>query len=140
MAINREVLTQTKDECIIRHFLPSLKLLIVLIDDGIAIDKAWDIKNNDFEVYEGDWGEFPPRWEFTRECTRPFTIVSTENMRYKEYIKMHMKKRFEREEEDYKDYTALAVCVMGCWLPPGVEVSECGRRPDNWPRNVRTLV
>jgi hypothetical protein len=97
------------------------------------------LKTTIFEVYEGDWGEFPPRWEFTRECTGPFTIVSTENMRYKEYIEMHMKKRFEREEEDYKDYTALALCVMGCWLLSGVEIPEYGRWPDDWSRRVRTL-
>jgi hypothetical protein len=125
LAINREVLTQTEDdyECIIRHFFPRLKLLIVLIDDGIVIDDAWEIKNNDSGVYEDDRGDSPPHWEFMRESTGPFTIVSNKNTRYKEYIEMQMAKRFEREEKDYKDYTAPALCVMGCWLPPGVEIS-----------------
>jgi hypothetical protein len=41
-----------------------------------------------------------------------------------------MGKRFEKEEEDYKDYTALFFCVRGCWLPPGVKIPECGRWPD----------
>jgi hypothetical protein len=51
-----------------------------------------------------------------------------------------MKERFEREEKDYKDYITLALCVMGCWLPPGVEIPECGRWPDDWTRRVRTQV
>jgi hypothetical protein len=142
LAINREVLTQTWDdyECIIRHFFPHLKLLVVLIDDGIMIDEVWDIKNNDFEAYEGDWGEFPPRWEFTRGSTGPFTVIFTENMRYKEYIEIQMEKHFKREEEDYEDYITLALCVMGCWLPPGVEIPECGRWPDDWTGWVRTQV
>lgn len=140
LAINREVLTQTWDdyECIIRHFFPSLKLLVVLVDDAIAIEHVWDVKNNDFGGYEGDWGEFPPRWEFTRESTGPFTIVSNANMRYKEYIQMQMKRRFEREEEDYKQYTTPALYIMGCWLPPGIEIPECGRWPDDWTGWVRT--
>jgi hypothetical protein len=56
LAINREVLTQTWDdyEYIIRHFFPSLKLLVVLVDDAIAIEHVWDIKSNDFKAYEGD--------------------------------------------------------------------------------------
>jgi hypothetical protein len=62
LAINREVLTQTWDDykCIIQHFFPSLKLLVVLVNDAIAIEHVWDIKSNDFEAYKGDWGEFPP--------------------------------------------------------------------------------
>jgi hypothetical protein len=61
-------------------------------------------------------------------------------MRYKEYIKMQMEKRFKREEEDYKDYTAPSICVMGCWLPLGVDIPEYRRWPDDWTRRVRTQV
>jgi hypothetical protein len=142
LAINREVLTQTWDdyECIIRYFFPSLKLLVVLVDDAIAIEYVWDIKSNDFEVYEGNWGEFPPYWEFIRGSTGPFTIISIENMRYKEYIEIQMEKRFKREEEDYKDYIAPSICIMGYWLPPGVDIPECGRWPDDWTGRVRMQV
>jgi hypothetical protein len=92
LAVHRDVLTQTFDdyEYIIRHFFPNLKVLVVLIDDRIAINKVWDIKNNDFEVYKRDWGDYPPRWEFTRKCSPYFTGVSYKNERYKEFIETQM--------------------------------------------------
>ena len=51
-----EVLTQASEDykCIIRHFFPGLKLLIVQIDDNIVIDEEWDIKDNGFGIYKGD--------------------------------------------------------------------------------------
>lgn len=120
-------------------FLPNLKQLVVLIDDRIAIDKVWGIKNNDFEVYKRDSGDYPPRWEFTRKCSSHFTDVSHENENYKEFIETQMEKRFKQEEEDYKGYSAPLIHVMGCWLPSGVEIPECGRWPDGWSVAVRTL-
>ena len=58
------------------------------------------------KIYDRDWGELPPRWEFIRKSTGPFTTVSTENIRYKEYIEKQMKKHFDREEKAYEGYTA----------------------------------
>ena len=141
LAINREVLTQTFDdyECIIRHFFPHVKLLIVLIDDGITIHEAWDVKEGDFKAYESDWGDFCPRWNFTRASTGPFTCVSDENEDYETYVEKQMIKRFQREQDDYKDYNAPLINVRGCWLPPGVEIPECGRWPDDWDGWVRAI-
>jgi hypothetical protein len=133
LAVNREVLTQsTSDyECVIRHFFPHLALLIVLIDDDITIEAVWKIQNDKFDVYEDDWRESFPRWDFIRASTGPFSVVSPVNMRYEKYIKAEMGKRFGKEEKDYEEYTAPFFCVRGCWLPPGVEIPECGRWPDD---------
>ena len=62
----------------------------------------------------------------------PFSTVSPVNMRYEKYIEAEMGKRFEKEEEDYEDYTAPFFCVGGCRLPPGIKILECGRSPDGW--------
>ena len=134
LAVNREVLTQSmRDyEYIIRHFFPHLGLLIDLIDDGITINAAWKIQNNKFEVYEDDWRDSFPRWDFTRASTGPFRAISAENMRYEKYTQAEMGKRFKKEEKEYEDYTASFFCVKVCWLPPGVEIPECGRWPDGW--------
>jgi hypothetical protein len=98
LAVNREVLTQTIDdyECIIRHFFPYLELLVVLIDDDVVIHEAWD---NDFKAYEGDWGDFQPRWEFTRASTGPFTSVSNVNVDYERYVKKQIIERLKREKK-----------------------------------------
>ena len=132
LAINREVLTQSTNDyqCVIRHFFPHLKLLIVLVDDEVTINAAWNIRNDKFEVYEDDWRESFPRWDFMRASTGPFSTVSPVNRPYEKYIEAEMGKRFEKEEEDYNDYTAPFFCVRGCWLPPGVKIPECGRWPD----------
>lgn len=131
LAIHRDTLTQTNDdyECVLRHFFPRLQLLMVLIDDDVAIKKAWGVKDNDFREYEGDWGDYPPRCYFTQKSTGPFTVVSEKNRCYEEYVITDIKKRFEREEQDYKDYTAPDIRIMGCWLPPGVNIPLCGRYP-----------
>jgi hypothetical protein len=119
LALNWEVLTQTFDdyECIIRHFFPHLKLLIVLIDDSIVIYEAWNIKEGDFKAYESDWGDFQPWWYFTRASTRPFTSVSDVNVDYERYVKKQMRERFKTDEDDYKDYNVPFINVRGCWLP-----------------------
>lgn len=134
LAINREVLTQSTIDyqCVIRHFFPRLKLLVVLVDDEVTINAAWKIRNDKFEVYEDDWRESFPRWDFTRASTGPFSPVSPMNMRYEKYIEAEMGSRFEKEERDYEDYTAPYFCVRGCWLPPGVKIPECGRWPQGW--------
>ena len=141
LAVNREVLIQTMDdyECIIRHFFPNLQVLVVLIDDGVAIGEVWNIKDNNFEIYERDWGDYPPRWEFTRACSTSFTVVSHENKHYAEFIESQMKKHFKKEEENYAGYSAPLICVMGCWLPFGKCIPDCGRWPDGWSGMVRTL-
>ena len=41
----------------------NIKVPAVLTDDGIAIYIAWDIKNNNFEVYEDDWRDNSLRWD-----------------------------------------------------------------------------
>jgi hypothetical protein len=69
------------------------------------------IQNGKFEVYEDDWEESFPRWDFTRASTGPFTVVSAENMGYEKYIEVEMAKRFKNEEKDYEDYTAPFFCV-----------------------------
>ncbi|KIM93136.1 hypothetical protein OIDMADRAFT_61922 [Oidiodendron maius Zn] len=139
LAINREVLTQSTNdyECVIRHFFPRLELLIVLVDDGITINAAWKIQNDKFEVYEDDWRESFPRWDFTRSSTGPFSTVSPANMRYEKYIEAEMEKRFKKEERNYEDYTVPFFCVRGCWLPPGIKIPECGRWPDGWTGGAR---
>jgi hypothetical protein len=139
LAINREVLTQSTNDyqCVIRHFFPRLKLLVVLVDDGVPINAAWKIRNDKFGVYEDDWRESFPRWDFTRASTGPFSTVSSVNMRYEKYIEAEMGKRFEKEEDYYDDYTTPFFCVRGCWLPPGVEIPECGRWPDGWTGGTR---
>ena len=43
---------------------PYLKLLVVLVEDAIVIEDVWDVRDNDFEEYEGDWRERGPRTEF----------------------------------------------------------------------------
>lgn len=131
LAINREFVTQTTDdyECVLRHFFPSLRLLVVLIDDAVAIDRAWNIKNNNFKKYESDWGDFAPRLEFTQKSAGPFTIVSDKNIWYKNYIQMDIEQRFKREEQDYQHHNAPALVVMGCRLPPDVKIPICGRYP-----------
>jgi hypothetical protein len=101
-----------------------------LIDDGVAINKAWDVENNDFKEYESDWFDYPPRRHFTEESTGPFTIVSEKNTCYKKYIEMDIEKRFKREDQDYIGYTAPALHVIGCRLSPGLKIPICGRYPD----------
>jgi hypothetical protein len=137
LAVNREILTQAVDdyECIIRYFSPHMEPLVVLIGDGITIHKAW----NDFKAYEGDWRELPPRGQFTKVSTGPFTPVSEENLVYEMYVKSEMIHRFETEAQHYDDYNAPFICVRGCWLPPGVKVPECGRWPDDWDGWVRAI-
>ncbi|KFX87754.1 hypothetical protein V490_08028 [Pseudogymnoascus sp. VKM F-3557] len=104
LAIHRDTLTQTGDdyECVLRHFFPRLQLLMVLIDDDVAIKTAWGVKDNDF---------------------RPFAVVSEKNKHYEMYVEMEIEKRLKREEQDYKQYTAPVLRVMGCQLP------VCGRYP-----------
>jgi hypothetical protein len=53
-------------------------------------------------------------------------------MVYETYVKREMMEYFKKEENDYEDYTTLFVNMRGCWPPPGVEVPECGRWPDDW--------
>ena len=96
-------------------FSPHLKLLVVLVDDEVTINAAWKIRNDNFGVYEDDWRESFPRWDFTRASTGPFSIVSHVNMRYEKYIEAEMEKRFEKEEEDYEDYTSPFFCVRAVW-------------------------
>jgi hypothetical protein len=141
LAVNREVLTQTDDdyECIIRHFFPRLELLIVLIDDGIPIREAWDVKEDDFKAYESDWAARQPRVEFTSSSTGPFTPVSDVNLDYEKYVKNRMVLHFQTEQRNYEEYKAPFISVRGCRLPPDVEVPECGRWPDGWEGWVRSI-
>jgi hypothetical protein len=102
LSISRDVFISTHDdcECIIRHFFPNLKLLILLIDDEYDIEDMWYIQNEDFKEYEEDWNEGQPRWDFTEACTGPY-IMLIQNEAYGYYIDEDMEKRFKREEEDY---------------------------------------
>lgn len=78
-------------------------------------------------------GENPsPRVQFTKVSTGPFTPVSEGNVAYETYVKREMTEHFKREEDDYEDYIAPFISVRGCWPPPGVEVPECGRWPNDW--------
>lgn len=110
------------------------------INNSITIDKAQNVESKDFEVYKSNWGDFPPRWDFTKTSLRPFITVFVENIICKEYIEKEMKKRFEKEEEDYKGYIAPALLVMGCWLPSSIDIPECRRWLDDWFKDVHTLV
>jgi hypothetical protein len=100
-------------------------------------------KDNDFGVYEDDWGELPEPTSalgiYKREH-RAFTIVSTENMRYEEYIEMQMEMRFKREEADYRDYTRqlYASWVAGFHLE--YRFLNAGVGLTDWSGRVRTLV
>ncbi|PMD42034.1 hypothetical protein L207DRAFT_510343 [Hyaloscypha variabilis F] len=134
LAINRELFFSTHDdcECIIRHFFPDLRMLIILIDDGIGeIEKIWGIQDGDFGPYEDDWGDFCPRWAFAMASTGPFTDVGVDNILYADYIDRDLERRFKKEEEDYEDesYLSPLIMVMGCSLPPGKKIRECGRWP-----------
>ncbi|KFZ23742.1 hypothetical protein V502_01778 [Pseudogymnoascus sp. VKM F-4520 (FW-2644)] len=115
LAINRETLIETHDdyECVFRHFFSAY---------GYFVD-------NVFKEYEDDWGDYPPRRYFTEKSTGPLTVVSEKNRCYEEYVSTDIKKRFEREEQDYKKYTAPVLRVMGCRLAPGVNIPVCGSYP-----------
>lgn len=79
--------------------------------------------------YEDDWGDYPPRRYFTEKSTGPFTVLSEKNTYYEKYVEMDIGKRLNREEQDYKQYTALVLRIMGCRFPPGVNIPVCGRYP-----------
>jgi hypothetical protein len=36
------------------------------MSDEIVIDEAWDLENSDIEIYESDWGGFPPIGNYKR--------------------------------------------------------------------------
>jgi hypothetical protein len=67
--------------------------------------------------------------DFIEASTGPFTPISSVNLDYEKYVKSQMILRFEKEQRDYKEYKAPFISVRGCWLPPGVEVLECGCWP-----------
>lgn len=134
LAINREILFQTNEqvETVVREWFPSLKLLIILIDDEVDIEKAWDTTPPLFDSYERApiSQRFLPRWAFTSASTGPFTPVSSRNSGYKEYIEMKMQRAFGGEEDSSESSQASPyVVVMGCTLPDGLEIPSCGRWP-----------
>jgi hypothetical protein len=123
--------TEDDCECIIRHFFPNLQLLILLVDDEHDIPDFWRIKNGDFKEYEDDWGDFQPRWTFTEACTGLYKM-NIQNEAYFDYIDEDIERRFKREEEDYEGYVAPLVMPMGCSLPPGLKITNCGRLPHGY--------
>ncbi|KAF4635692.1 hypothetical protein G7Y89_g2389 [Cudoniella acicularis] len=131
LAINRELFFATTDreESVLRRVFPNLKLLIVLIDDDTDIQKLWKIRRQDFSTYESnDMDPIVLRWAFTSASTGPFTSISC-NHGYQQYVERLLRHRFKMEEKIFKPYVAPYVMVMGCSLPTGLEIAECGRRP-----------
>ena len=127
------------DDCepFIRHFFPNLLTLLVLIDDETDIEEDWGIHNLDYRPYDEPLHEKlrtprnphnVPRVDFAAKCKGPFREVRL-NIDYRLEIEFEMRKRFEKEEDDYNFYTAPRVRVLGASVPVGVRIEECGRLP-----------
>ncbi|TVY82915.1 hypothetical protein LSUE1_G001893 [Lachnellula suecica] len=134
MAINRELFSGTTNdyvEVLVRRTFPNLKLLIILIDDEIDIETAWEIKNHSFSPYEIPEANpgFVRRWAFTAASTGPFTLVSSQNSWYRYDVEYKMHRYFTREKVRIKSFVPPYVVVMGCALPKAMEIPSCGRLP-----------
>jgi hypothetical protein len=56
LAISRDLFTSTPDDCeCIINFFPSLRLLVILIDNEYDIRETWNIQGDEWETYESDW-------------------------------------------------------------------------------------
>ena len=51
------------------------------------------------------------------------------NVDFQMGVEYEMRKRFEKEENDYDWYTAPRIKVMGALLKEGVQIADCGRYP-----------
>lgn len=130
LAINRELFFATADceESVMRSVFPNLKLLIVLIDDDVDIQKQWKVRRQDYSLYENDEiDSIVPRWAFTSASTGPFSPISR-NFGYQYYLEKLLQFRFKMEGKK-ANYVAPHIVVMGCSLPAGLEIPACGRRP-----------
>lgn len=140
LAINREVLAYTFNTVpyasIIRHFFPSLQELIVLVDDGIDIEKVWEgtldlTYRENFEPYERYKlpHQLYPRDAFVNASKGPFVRVSEQNLGYEAWLKVRLVRSFEVAERNYPEYVMPKISIMGCSLPKNVELPDCGRWP-----------
>ncbi|CAG8950848.1 hypothetical protein HYFRA_00003065 [Hymenoscyphus fraxineus] len=133
LAINRELcfMTMDREASIIRQFFPNLKLLIILIEHTVDIGRKrcqmW--KLHEQKLAAGESSDVDPeylKWAFTTASTGPFIPVSS---LYQQSIERRMRRGLEKEEKRFgrKHYVAPQVVVMGCSLPPGLEIAACGR-------------
>jgi hypothetical protein len=113
LAISRDFLCYLPDdyEPFIRHFLPNLETLIVLIDDDTDIEDKWNLYHANFRAYEKPPSACyfratscnprgMPRFDFAQKSVGPFKRVKL-NDEYAMEIEYEMRKRFAKEEEDY---------------------------------------
>jgi hypothetical protein len=136
LAVSRDVLrlsdmrTNYPYESVIRHFFPKLRVLIVLIDDDFDIREIWENGSSAFDHYEGDPDS---RSRFVNHSTGPFRSVKL-NKTYEQQIYEEMSDLLVREASDHwkSDYLPPWVKVMGCSLPPGVDLGPCGRLPEGY--------
>lgn len=125
LAICRDLLHHLPDdyEPFIRHFLPNLMVLIVLIDEDIDIDTEWKIWDLEYGRYEKKIHETLrtdanphaiPRLDFAKKTKGPFKQVKL-NIDYRMDIEYEMRKRFTKEEGDYnvRIYTGIIVQMEG---------------------------
>jgi hypothetical protein len=136
LAVSRDVLrmsdmrTNYPYESVIRHFFPKLRVLIVLIDDEFDIGEIWANDSSAFDHYEGDPDS---RSLFVNHSTGPFRSVKL-NKTYEQQIYEEMSDLLIKEAGAHwrSDYLPPWVKVMGCSVPPGVDLRPCGRLPEGY--------
>lgn len=132
-----------KDEyqCLIRHFFPKLRVLIVLIDDEFDIGEVWKprdeyqsyedarLDDDDYTLYEDKKYVLK---RLTLACTGLFRDVA-KSKQYAYHIKDEMEYAFKNEEESWGDYIAPGLVVKGCSLQLDSDyLRDCDRRPDGY--------
>lgn len=95
----------------------------------------WNIQGDDFEVYDDIWKDHNPRNSrsaFVNHSTGPHTEIETTNVDYYEYILDMVQQDFDgldEEDAEKEGYTEPRVAVLGCYLPEGRMIPQCGRTP-----------
>lgn len=126
LVIHREVFNLIGDDCelIIRHFSPSLRLLIILIDDEVDIENSSisrittlpSMKKNGVEVLYTCLSQ--------ARAQGPSSTCFA-NYSYSDCIEADLKEYFAGEKADYE---------LNCYLPPYVQVMVA-RMPTS-PKNM----
>jgi hypothetical protein len=105
-------------------------VLIVLIDDEFDIGEIWENASSAFDHYEADPDS---RSLFVNHSTGPFRSVKL-NKTYERQIYEEMSDLLIKEASAHwrSDYLPPWVKVMGCSVPPGVDLGPCGRLPEGY--------